>query len=397
MQNHPIWIPVIASCVLGVAACAAHERSSSQQPHAGGSVLPPATSAATSSPSSPSPASGAGVTAPAGAGVIMAGNGAAGTSGRGTPGSTPAMGGTGGATGGPATMPDPNAMSGDDGRLPIIPPISGDCPAFMTSTITLMGLPGISIQAGAKKEGSPTGPLVFYWHGTGSSALEGGMFPGTTEVLSLGGIVVAFSGSLGTGGDCSGTGTFSQDDYKVADQIVACAVKNHNIDARRIYATGCSAGGLFAGCMGIERSSYLAAAVANSGGVTIGYGPFQDPKRVPAVMTMHGGPADMVIVTFSQTSMAYDTLMLKHNSAMVIDCDHMGGHCGAPPALYASGWQFMKDHPFGTKPSPYASGLPAGFDPSCKIWTDTMGMLPYGGDPTGMPKTPVTGMVWTPP
>ena len=64
--------------------------------------------------------------------------------------------------------------------------------------------------------------------------------------------------------------------------------------------------------------------------------------------------------------------------------------CGAPAALYASGWQFMKDHPFGTNPSPYKDGLPTGFHSSCKIWTDTT-MVPLGRDPTGMPKTPVVG------
>ena len=288
-------------------------------------------------------------------------------------------------------MPEPSGP-----LLPIIPPVMGECPAFTTGTKTIMGLGGISFQVGAKVEGTPTGALVFYWHGTGSSAIEGNRFPGISELMSTGGIFVAFARSSGSGGDCSGTGTFSQDDYKIADQIVACAVKDHNIDARRIYATGCSAGGLFAGCMGIERSSYLAATVPNSGGVTIGYGPIQDPTRVPAVMTMHGGPGDVVIVTFSETSQAYDSFMLKKGSPMVINCNHGGSHCGAPAALYASGWQFMKDHPFGTKPSPYADGLPAGFHSSCEIWTDTT-MVPLGRDPTGEPKTPVTGTPWMPP
>jgi hypothetical protein len=104
----------------------------------------------------------------------------------------------------------------------------------------------------------------------------------------------------------------------------------------------------------------------------------------------------MVIVTFSQTSQAYDNYMLRHHSPMVINCDHGGGHCGAPAGLQASAWRFMKDHPFGTNPSPYMGGLPADFDPSCKIWTDSM-TDPLGGDPMGMPKTPVTGMVWMPP
>ena len=30
-------------------------------------------------------------------------------------------------------------------------------------------------------------------------------------------------------------------------------------------------------------------------------------------------------------------------------------------------WQFMKDHPFGVTPEPYANGLPASFPSYCKI------------------------------
>lgn len=351
-------------------------------PVSGGSVAPPVT---------PPPST-------------VGGSSGAGTAGTMAP--TPTTGGMGGTqapTGGGAAAPVAGSDAGQvppvepsGPLLPIIPPVSGECPSFTSGTKTIMGLTGISFQVGAKVEGAPTGALVFYWHGTGSSSFEGNRFPGISELMSTGGVFVAFARSSGTGGDCSGTGTFSQDDFKIADQIVACAVQDHNIDARRIYATGCSAGGLFAGCMAIERSSYLAATVPNSGGITIGYGPTQDPTRIPAVMTMHGGPGDVVIVTFSETSKAYDSFMLKKGSPMVINCNHGGGHCGAPGALYESGWQFMKDHSFGTNPSPYKDGLPMGFHSSCEIWTDTT-LTPLGRDPTGAPKTPVTGTPWMPP
>ena len=253
---------------------------------------------------------------------------------------------------------------------PIIPEVTGDCPMFRSGSATVLGLSGINFNVGAKKEGEPTGPLVFYWHGTGSSSVEASMFSGSSEVTAQGGMVVAFGGSKGSGGDCSGTGTFALDDFKVVDQIVGCAVKNHNINPKRIYTTGCSAGGLMSGCMAIQRSNYLAATAPNSGGITIGYGKFQDPTRIAAVMTMHGSSADNVIVAFAETSEAYDNYM-QEKGAFVINCDHGGGHCGAPAALQQSAWQFMKDHPFGTHPSPYAGGLPSGFHKACKIWTKT--------------------------
>jgi hypothetical protein len=112
----------------------------------------------------------------------------------------------------------------------VIPPIQGTCPTLETGTATIAGLSGISLQVGPKKQG---GPLLFYWHGTGSSAAEvNTLFPAAArkEILDQGGIIVSFQGSLGSGGDCSGTGIFSKDDFKVADLIAACSVRDHGIE-----------------------------------------------------------------------------------------------------------------------------------------------------------------------
>jgi hypothetical protein len=288
--------------------------------------------------------------------------------------------------GGPSTVdaarPDTDAAGGPGtgatGALePIIPEVSGDCPTIKegTSTVTVMGLRATVI-AGAKKEG--TGSLLIYYYGTGKA---GGvsMLPQAikADIASQGGIVFALNEAKNTGGDCSGTGTFGIDDFKVVDQFVACAVKNYGINPKRIYATGCSAGGLTSGCMGIMRSNYIAGTAPNSGGVTIGYGKLQDPNRVPNVITMNGGAGDNVIVNFGQTSEGYDNYILKYGG-FAVNCVHSSGHCGAPSALYQSAWQFLKDHPYGTKPSPYAGGLPAGFHPSCKVFTKT-DRAPLGG------------------
>jgi poly(3-hydroxybutyrate) depolymerase len=250
---------------------------------------------------------------------------------------------------------------------PTLPPITGTCPDFRTGTATIGGLAGIALQVGPKRSG--TGSLVFYWHGTGSTAGEvNSLMPASVreEILEEGGILVSFGGSTDTGGDCSGTGTFSKDDFKIADLIAACAVRDHAIDPRRIYTTGCSAGGLQAGCMGALRSSYVAAVVPNSGGL-VSSQPIQDPKQTPAVMTMHGGSADKVIVSFSQTSATYDKQM-KAAGSFVVNCNHGGRHCAAPAALYGAAWEFMKAHPFGVQPEPYSSELPESFPDYCSIY-----------------------------
>jgi hypothetical protein len=303
-------------------------------------------------------------------GGTTASGGASGNSGTTGSGGTSAIGGAagGGASGGGGYV---------GGLDPIIPDISGDCPMFKagTSTVTVMGS-SATVIAGAQKQG--TGSLLFYFYGTGKLG-DVSFLPQAVkdDVAAQGGIVFALNQSKGTGGDCSGTGTWGIDDFKVTDQVVACAVKNYGIDPKRIYATGCSAGGLFTGCMGIMRSKYIAAVAPNSGGVTIGYGKLEDPTRVPSAITMNGGAGDNVIVNFGQTSEAYDNYIL-HYGGFAVNCIHNMGHCGAPAALYMSAWQFLKDHPFGTKPSPYANGLPSGFDPSCKVFTMTS-MMPLGG------------------
>lgn len=323
----------------------------------------------------------AGAPAPAGSGAAGSPIGAAGSGDAGTPEAGTGIAGmsAGGAGGAPPMAGSGAAGStGSVGGLePIIPEIMGECPTIKsgTSTVTVSGLRATVI-AGEKKEG--TGSLLIYYYGTGKLGDVNSLPQAIkSDITMQGGIVFALNEAKNTGGDCSGTGTFGIDDFKVVDQFVACAVKNYGINPKRIYATGCSAGGLTTGCMGIMRSNYIAAVAPNSGGITIGYGKLQDPMRVPASITMNGGSGDNVIVNFGQTSEGYDNYILKYGG-FAVNCIHNSGHCGAPAALYQSAWQFLKDHPYGTKPSPYANGLPSGFHSSCKVFTMT-DRAPIGG------------------
>jgi poly(3-hydroxybutyrate) depolymerase len=178
-------------------------------------------------------------------------------------------------------------------------------------------------------------------------------------------VLISFQGT--TGGDfLSGTSIFGAGDFELADQLVACAVKNHNVDPRRIFATGCSAGGLFSTAMAAMRSSYIAAAAPNSGGFT-GIPVQFETDYTPPLMTVHGAMGrDVVAIDFA-TSSANADRAFKARGGFVINCDHGGGHCGGGP-LAGSIWEFFKAHPYGVDPMPYAGGLPSGFHDSCIIY-----------------------------
>jgi poly(3-hydroxybutyrate) depolymerase len=156
-------------------------------------------------------------------------------------------------------------------------------------------------------------------------------------------------------------------DFAMADEILACAVQQLNIDPRRIYTGGCSAGGLQAGAMLYGRSSYLAAVMPNLGGTLLSF-TLEDPSHVPAIITTHGAPSTGggVIIDFTRASMIEDKDVVS-KGGFAVDCDHGGSSCNAPAADVAGQWQFCKDHPFAVTPEPYAGGLPSSFPSYCTI------------------------------
>jgi hypothetical protein len=251
------------------------------------------------------------------------------------------------------------------GSDPVIPAPMGDCPTIATGAVTLMGAT-VQVWTGT---GTEPGPIMIYWHGTGGVAATATAELDPTlvaEIMATGGVIISMES--GQKGNPIDWGVYTTGDYDIVDQLVACSVAQLHIDTHRIYTGGASAGGLAAGTMAFARSSYLAAANPNSGGVAPwpGLTAFQDMTHIPAVLTMHGGDADMVVISFGQASLDEDNA-ISAGGGFAVDCNHGGGHVGAPPDLIAAGWQFMKAHPFGTKPSPYAGGLPGTFPSYCMI------------------------------
>ncbi|HEX4340862.1 MAG TPA: hypothetical protein VH062_33370 [Polyangiaceae bacterium] len=251
----------------------------------------------------------------------------------------------------------------DTGPQPKLPAAPADCPTLATGTVNVLGQP-VELWVGDKQPGKK-GPVLLYWHGTGSTAdeIKAFMSPMLDEIQAEGGIAASFTTTLGTG-TTTGNNVWYTGDYDSADVIVACAAQQLDVDVKRIYAAGCSAGGLQAGSMVAARSSYLAAAMTNSGGDLL-VSTFDDPTHIPSIITTHGNfDQDFVVVHFSDVSKHTDQV-IADMGGFSVDCDHGGGHCGAPADDIAAEWQFVKDHPFGVSVDPYANGLPSTFPTYC--------------------------------
>lgn len=273
----------------------------------------------------------------------------------------------------PGTTPDnrgpdtaPPGMTAEvgatDGPAPGgLPTPAGACPEFQAGEATFNPPGGarqvmISMTDAAKTR---RGPLIFYWYATGSSVAEAARGLPLAAVTAAGGIVVAPH-------DVAGAGTFpwlqnlTRHDALV-DEVVACALRNTMIDSRRIHTVGFSAGALMATHLSYARSKLLASVAAYSGGAA---GMFQEQSNKFPVLIFTGGPNDIVVQNFFQSSQAWQTT-LKDAGHFTLFCNHLGGH-SIPTRLVPGVWQFFQDHPYGTAPSPYAGGkVPGSLAPPC--------------------------------
>lgn len=275
----------------------------------------------------------------------------------------------------PDEEPEPESESEQGLTEPVdLPKVTGNCPEFRSGIVNFepKGLKKarrvkLWVDATAKDK---KGPLVYYWHGTGQSPDEAqsGLGKIIPKITSMGGVVAAPFHDPEAGvfpwflvEDVEGK---RLDDLILSDEILACAREQVGIDTRHIHTLGLSAGALQSTQMSYRRSNYIASSVMYSGGLIVDAPASKEARNRFSSMIFHGGPKDIVVVKFQETSERY-LKALQEAQHFGFICDHQSGHI-IPPNVLDQVWTFFTDHPFA-QPSPYTETLPEGFPEYCKL------------------------------
>lgn len=254
-----------------------------------------------------------------------------------------------------------------DGPAPspgTLPQPTGPCPTLVTGNgldvalTTTLGPRKVRVWVDTAKASALHGPVVFSWHGLGDIPTGAGMDGASrTRLLGMGGMFVAPYLRPN-----APTGYWESSDLITVDTFLACAHQSLGIDTRRIYGMGLSAGGREALRFGLERSGYVAAIIAYSPGTNGTFQATQDPNnKFPTLLTY--GSAEPTI--FKDLAEGYFDL-LTGKGHFVGMCKHSLGHT-IPSDVAKEALTFFLDHPFGTRPSPYAGGFPVAFPTHCGL------------------------------
>jgi poly(3-hydroxybutyrate) depolymerase len=251
-----------------------------------------------------------------------------------------------------------------------VPTPTGVCPTIAPGNVMFAPAGLTPRMVNLDFTGAGPGPLILYWHATGSSPSEVNVGLGATRgMLTAGGAVIATPSSDPTAGQFEWfivNMSSRQDDFLLADEIVGCLAQAGRIDTDHVHSMGMSAGALQTTAMSYLRSSYIASVATYSGGVPAIFSPPPlDPGNLFAALIFHGGPTDAVFnVDFQDAAITYHSMLTTAGHFAAI-CNHGDGHT-IPQDAAPSVAQFFADNGFGDWPSPYAAaGLPATFPTYC--------------------------------
>ncbi len=267
-------------------------------------------------------------------------------------------------------------VGGDDTAeetgLPPAPPsyTGGVCPDFSGDEVTFESL-GVERTVLMLWPDEPLGaPVVFAWHWLGGSAQQAISGLELSKLTDQGYIVVVPTAQEG---NLLEWGYFqdADDSFDLAlfDDVLSCVDEQYEIDRKRVYSTGFSAGALFTTRLGMKRSQYLAAIAPLSGG-TEPFQPYITPERALPVLATWGGPNDLYLnLSFEEATFELSEKLAEDGSFVAL-CGHTGGHT-LPSVRLAHVRDFFAVHTYG-EPSPWTEALPE------DLWSGCF--LPESGD-----------------
>jgi len=244
----------------------------------------------------------------------------------------------------------------------------GACPTFSNGSNTLQ-TGGRSRSIEVSLPSNPAGaPVLFIFHGAGDSPQNMmGFFNAAAASSAEGAIVIAPSSCCGFVEWPFTSFENPEPDLALFDDVLACLEQQFDIDNRRVYATGFSAGALWTSFLLTRRGEYLAAAATLSGGVGMAVS-YQTPGYDMPVLVAWGGASDVYggggfSVSF-QTESGKMIDNLTNDGHYVVECDHGGGHT-VPWGGDAWVKTFLFDQVWNDGSTPYTDSVPPGFPEYC--------------------------------
>lgn len=252
-------------------------------------------------------------------------------------------------TGTPDAGPQPAALAAVS---------AGSCPTVTEPGVVKLTANGVERKARVLFPADrPAGmPVVFAWHPLGASARDLVNYLDLDTWAEDNGVVVVAPDSAGSTFEWGFFGD-ATDDLTLYDDLRTCLSEQLDVDLRRVYATGMSAGGLWTSYLGMHRGDTLAALLPMSGGAEP-VAPYATPAADFPALLAHGGETDtwgnsQFSVDFHETTMRFADDLVADGHFVVV-CDHGGGHTFPPqPTDLMAEW--LLPHAYGDA-SPYASG-----------------------------------------
>ena len=253
----------------------------------------------------------------------------------------------------------------------------GACPTFASGSndITTSGDPrDFRLFLPANPAGAP---VLFLWHGLGDSADNFASGMGASQIAQQYGAIVIVP-SMAPGGGMLGAlwsfpsslgGAPPEQDLTLFDDILGCVDGQYDIDNRRVYSAGFSAGAIWTTYLTMNRAGLLASTAIFSGGVnaqlTFPYASSDYP--MPVIMS-HGGTTD----TFNGF-LQFMPMMMTLSEGLATDghfgvlCTHNNGHTITNEIVLAA-YDFLFRNEWGTGTSPLATdGIPASYPSTCAV------------------------------